>query len=201
MVNGRNFASGTLWPWSPIDSGSSPLSPGPINFRIVKDKPISYENIHSMEITFNNNTPSAASGVFNTGYWGMNIIAGQSYTFNIDVWASLEMSYALMVVSLQSATGAVTYDTKEYILQAYNGTGSEVGWMHYTDLFTSNGTDPNARLSISFPYADSTMQVNLFYPSLVPYQTYSLNTQLPIRNDLALAINDMAPAFMRFPVK
>jgi len=128
---------------------------------------------------------STRAGVYNTGFWGINLIKGQPY--NLSFFAKRnDLFSGAITASLESATGAV-FDIHSF-------PELTTGWQKYTCTFTANASNPNARLVLS---ANSAGTVWFDVVSLFP-PTFK-NRPNGLRPDLANMLVDLHPKFMRFP--
>lgn len=120
----------------------------------------------------------------NDGYWGMNMIKGNSYTLRLAVRAADGFTGPLQV-KIVSATGS----------ELAGGTisGLTAGWEYHQIKLTANNDDPKAKLQIS---ASGKGTLFLDMVSLMPDQTWKNDG---LRVDLANALDALHPAFMRFP--
>jgi alpha-L-arabinofuranosidase len=127
-----------------------------------------------------------ADGVFalqNEGYWGMNIVQGDGYTFKVA--ARGDKFEGKLTVKVLSRTGDVLA----------SGEVSDIGkdWKYHTLDLTATGGDPKAKLEIS---GDGHGVLFLDMVSLMPKITWKNHG---LRTDLAESLNDLHPAFVRFP--
>ena len=119
----------------------------------------------------------------NEGYWGMNIVSGDSYTFKLA--ARGEKFSGKLTAKVLSA------DNKVLASGEISGVGN--GWKYHSLDLTATGGDPKAKLEIS---GDSKGVLFLDMVSLMPKKTWKNHG---LRTDLAESLNDLRPAFMRFP--
>ncbi|XP_049935357.1 alpha-L-arabinofuranosidase 1-like isoform X2 [Nymphaea colorata] len=130
--------------------------------------------------------PEGGVGVYNPGYWGMNIEQGKAYKliFYVRSLQSLNLS-----VSLTSSNGSVSLSTSDILV-----TGSAVGnWTRMMLLLTSAGTDPRARLSL---VTSQKGVIWLDQVSLTPMDTFKGHG---FQKDLMAMLLDLKPQFVRFP--
>src|SRR5690606_20592726 len=93
-----------------------------------------------------------------------------------------------ITASLESASGTV--------LASARVTGAPgASWTKYSTTLTASGTDPQARLALTF---GSTGRVWLDFVSLFPQKTWK-NRLNGLRPDLAELIAGLEPAFVRWP--
>ncbi|VBB44752.1 Carbohydrate binding domain protein (fragment) [uncultured Paludibacter sp.] len=129
--------------------------------------------------------PTSYAGVYNSGFWGINVVAGQQY--KLSFFAKCDNNFnGKAVASLVDANFTV------YAADTISEITSE--WKKYTCVLTAKGSNSNARFAISF---NSKGTVWLDMVSLFP-PTYK-NRENGLRPDLAQLLEDMKPKFMRFP--
>lgn len=125
------------------------------------------------------------AGIANDGYWGINVDKGARY--DVSLKARGENFAGPLTVTLENAAGVVYASAKTPALSG--------NWQNTNLTLTSNATDPNARLVVS---AQKPGTVYLDMVSLFPKATFK-NRANGLRSGLAQMLNDMQPAFMRFP--
>ena len=127
-----------------------------------------------------------ADGAFtleNEGYWGMNIVSGDGYTFKLA--ARGEKFDGKLTVKIVSSTGA--------ILATGDISGIDGGWKYHTLDLTASGSDPKAKLEIS---GDAKGVLYLDMVSLLQKKTWKDHG---LRVDLAESLDALHPGFLRFP--
>ena len=119
----------------------------------------------------------------NEGYWGMNIVAGESYTLNLA--ARGEKFNGKLTAKILSSIGEVLA----------SGDISDVGngWKYHTLNLTATGIDPKAKLEIS---GNGQGVLFLDMVSLLPKKTWKDHG---LRVDLAESLDGLHPKFLRFP--
>lgn len=119
----------------------------------------------------------------NGGYWGMNFVAGDGYTLKFA--ARGEKFDGKLTAKLLSSTGEVLA----------SGEISDIGnrWNYHTLELTPSATDPKGKLEIS---GDGGGVLFLDMVSLMPKKTWKDHG---LRTDLAESLDDLHPAFVRFP--
>ncbi|HEY0874554.1 MAG TPA: alpha-L-arabinofuranosidase C-terminal domain-containing protein [Vicinamibacterales bacterium] len=158
------------------------------SMRLVDIQPLTPATPHSLEVIIE----QAGEGrgrvaVLNEGYWGINTVAGESY--DLSLYARSDGSFGgPITASLESASGTV--------LASARVTGAPgASWTKYSTTLTASGTDPKARLALTF---GSTGRVWLDFVSLFPQKTWK-NRPNGLRPDLAELIAGLEPAFVRWP--
>jgi alpha-L-arabinofuranosidase len=127
-----------------------------------------------------------ADGAFtlqNEGYWGMNIVSGESYALKLA--ARADHFDGQLDAKLLSSTGQV--------LATARLSRVSDAWRYHEVDFVANGSDPKAKLEIS---GDGRGVLFFDMVSLMPKKTWKDHG---LRVDLAESLGALKPAFMRFP--
>jgi len=119
----------------------------------------------------------------NEGYWGMNIVSGDGYTFKLA--ARGEKFDGKLTVKILSSTDAV--------LASGEISGFAGGWKYHTLDLTAAGSDPKAKLEIS---GEGKGVLYLDMVSLLPKKTWKGHG---LRIDLSESLDALHPGFLRFP--
>lgn len=128
-----------------------------------------------------------ANGEFkleNEGFWGMNIVKDNSYTFKLAARCGEGFTTPLKV-SIVTAAGTE--------LARAEVKGFDEGWKYYTVNLTATGSDPKAHIEIS---TEGNGRLNMDMVSLIPDQTWKGHG---LRTDLAEALNALQTKVFRFP--
>lgn len=128
-----------------------------------------------------------ANGSFkfeNHGYFGMNIVQGESYSFKIAVRVTDGFQSSLKVKLLSSGGSE---------LASGEVNGFDSNWKYFTLNLRATGSDPKAYLEIS---GQGNGKLYLDMVSLIPNKTWKNHG---LRTDLAEAIDALNPTFLRFP--
>lgn len=125
-------------------------------------------------------------GLINSGFDGIAVKAGEQYNFSVFI-KQLSGAPIPVSVSLQNKKGEVYGETKI--------TTGSTEWKKYTATITVNRTDDSARLVL---LAEGKGKMAMDVVSLFPAKTFR-NRPNGLRADLAQAIADLHPKFMRFP--
>ncbi|MBB3188100.1 alpha-L-arabinofuranosidase C-terminal domain-containing protein [Microbacter margulisiae] len=128
-----------------------------------------------------------ANGAFNLvndGYWGMNIIQGDCYTFQLAARTTDDFR-APLTIRIVSSTG------KELASGEIKAFGTQ--WQYHSLDLSASGSDPKAHLEISGT-GKGTLYLDMV--SLMPDKTWKNHG---LRIDLADALDSLHPRFMRFP--
>jgi len=120
----------------------------------------------------------------NEGYWGMNIVAGDTYVFKAAALAA-DGFEGPVTVQLLSATG------RELARGAISDLSSN--WKYHTLELTADDGSPQAKLQLS---ASGRGGLCFDMVSLLPKKTWKNHG---LRVDLAEGLDALHPSFMRFP--
>ena len=140
--------------------------------------PLNVFNRKSLRISAN-----GAFSLVNEGYWGMNIVKGDSYAFKVA--ARGERFDGKLTVKILSADGNV--------LASGEVSGFGKNWSYHTLDLTATGSDAKAKLEIS---GDTRGVFFLDMVSLLPKKTWKNHG---LRIDLAESLDALHPKFLRFP--
>ena len=153
-----------------------------VELLIQEEASVNTINPHYLKMSVN----SAGGGVQNIGYnTGISLKAREKYIFSCYARTDKVHNNGLMV-QLLSKTGEV------YEKQPLNITDK---WEKYEMILESSNTDHSGRLAIVMKEAG---EVCLDFISLFPCNTFK-NRRNGMRRELAQAVADMKPKFMRFP--
>ncbi|KAL0736571.1 hypothetical protein Bca4012_012781 [Brassica carinata] len=188
LVSNRGFEAGeqnipsNIWPWSIIGDESS--------ISVVTDRSSSFKRNKialRMEVLCNSNgCPSQGVGVYNPGYWGMNIEEGKKYRVTLYVRSTGDINVS---VSLTSSNGSLTLASEKILALA-----SEVSkWTKKEVVLEAGGTDDGARLQLT-----TTKNGSIWFDqvSAMPVDTHKGHG---FRKDLFKMMVDLKPRFIRFP--
>ncbi|HLP05121.1 MAG TPA: carbohydrate binding domain-containing protein, partial [Paludibacter sp.] len=139
----------------------------------------------ALQLTFSNATATARAGVYNGGFWGINVVKDRTYT--VSFFAKCAAGFnAPLTVSLESANSV------KYAIDTIKGLTT--GWKKFTCTLTASGSNTAGRFVIS---SNANGTVYLDVVSLFP-PTYK-NRPNGLRPELAQLLEDMQPKFLRFP--
>ncbi|VVB13276.1 unnamed protein product [Arabis nemorensis] len=188
LVSNRGFEAGgqnipsNISPWSIIGDKSS--------IYVVTDRSSCFDRnkiaLRMDVLCDSNSCPSKGVGVYNPGYWGMNIEQGKKYKVVLYVRSIGDIDVS---VSLTSSNGSLTLASDKIIALA-----SDVSnWTKKEVLLEANGTDDSARLQLT-----TTKKCSVWFDqvSAMPVDTYKGHG---FRNDLFKMMADLKPRFIRFP--
>ncbi|CAM6106507.1 unnamed protein product [Calypogeia fissa] len=133
-----------------------------------------------------NRCPDGGVGVINPGFWGMDIRAGEKY--RVTFWLQSTMAVNL-VVKFISADEKNTLAQENLIIDAENSQD----WEKYELVLEATDTDHQGKLALTSSEQGTFWldQVSAF-----PVETYKGHG---FRKDLALMLEGLKPAFVRFP--
>ncbi len=147
---------------------------GEAELQVKTENPLNGNNLHYLRLS-----GEKGHGVLNQGFGGgMVLKKGEGYDFSVYARAEKPVSLSLRV--------------------GENHCGSFIvsgRWRRYSLEFFAKETDLKAKLSLLL---DKTGQVDLDMVSLFPKDTF-LRRKNGLRRDIAQAIADMRPKFLRFP--
>ena len=129
----------------------------------------------------------SASGSFkleNSGYWGMNMVQGESYTLKLAARAIDGFSLPLKIRILDSKGSEISSGEIKGIID---------GWEYYTVNLKISTGEPKASLEIS---GTGNGKLFLDMVSLLPNKTWKNHG---LRTDLSEALDAIHPKFLRFP--
>lgn len=147
--------------------------------KIMTDKPLSKNNPHYAVLT--------TDTLYNTGWDGMLVRKGESYDFSFRVRniGGRAKRFTVAIVDGGRTLASARIDTK----------GAEGVWNRYETVLTPTADADKAELMI-VPEKDGEVAVDMI--SLFPQNTFN-NRKNGLRRDLAQAIADLHPKFVRFP--
>ncbi|PRQ45694.1 putative non-reducing end alpha-L-arabinofuranosidase [Rosa chinensis] len=191
LVSNRGFESGgpntpsNIDPWSIIGNESSLL--------VSTDRSSCFERNKvalRMEVLCDsqdaNICPSGGVGIYNPGFWGMNVEKGKTYIVTLYVRSSGAINVS---VSLTSSNGLQTFAADNIIASV-----SEVSnWTKFKVLLEAKATNPSSRLQLT-----TTRKGLIWFDqvSVMPSDTYKGHG---FRKDLVDMLADLKPQFIRFP--
>jgi len=150
---------------------------------LVTDHPLNAATPHAMQVKI----AGKNAALVNEGFWGMKVEKGQAY--RLSFFANTVKGFTGKVTaSLQTAAGQILADT---VLQINNA----ASWKQFNATLTAKGSDAAARLALSFQQNGILL---LDMVSLFPVHTFR-DRPNGMRADLAELIQQMKPAFVRWP--
>jgi len=175
LVRNRSFEDApqpVYWSFTNLNNGHGSV-------QIDSKHPLNTFNTHNLEVD--------ADGAFalqNEGYWGMNVVKGDSYQFRVAARVANGLITPL-TVKILSSSGAE--------LASGEISGLNDNWRYHTLELKAAESDPKATLQIT---AAGKGSLFLDMVSLLPEKTWK---EHGLRTDLAEALDGLHPSFMRFP--
>ncbi|KUN57388.1 alpha-N-arabinofuranosidase [Streptomyces canus] len=155
---------------------------------VSTDDPLHAVNPHYAVLhTATTGTAGLGAGLRNEGFDGIPVRAGETY--DVSAFARLAHGTVVrLVAQIESRDGSRVHGRVE--LGPVDGS-----WQRHAAVITCEATDPDARFTLT---ATGTGTVHLDMVSLFPQATFR-NRPGGLRADLAQAIADLKPKFLRFP--
>ncbi|KAK9747959.1 hypothetical protein RND81_02G026600 [Saponaria officinalis] len=140
-----------------------------------------------MDVHCNSTTcPPGGVGIYNPGYWGMNIEEGKTYKVVFYVKSSGDLK---AILSLVSDDGTEVLAFKHLVADAEK----MKKWTKIETTLTATGSDPKARLQLTTTQNGT---IWLDQVSAMPTDTYKGHG---FRKDLMKMLLNLKPRFLRFP--
>ena len=188
LVQNRSFeyyvvdgytSMGPLTAWSGVQEGGASVA-----LSVVGNQPLNQHNTKCLKLLINNQ--GTAAGVKNTGFDGIALEENEYYDFSIYLKRDTDYDQAV-VVQLKSSGG--------YIFASDTIAGTSAEWQQYKLKLQSKTSFEDAALYI-LPQGSGNVYMDMV--SLFPEKTFK-NRKNGLRVDLAQAIADLEPQFLRFP--
>ncbi|MCK9206066.1 MAG: DUF1080 domain-containing protein [Salinivirgaceae bacterium] len=182
MVRNRSFEDAETpqdWEFTSVDDKSSASISNANLFSQPPVQPLNPFNRKALLINV-----AGSFKLKNSGYWGMNMVQGESYTLKFAARAIEGFSSPLLIRIL---------DSKNNEISSGEIKGITDDWAYYTVNLKITTGDPKASLEIS---GDGHGKIFLDMVSLLPDKTWKNHG---MRTDLSEALNAMHPSFFRFP--
>ncbi|PHT63470.1 Alpha-L-arabinofuranosidase 2 [Capsicum annuum] len=195
LVSNRGFESGgssvpsLIKPWDIIGNDSSVIVSTDLSSCFDRNKVALRMEVLS-DNTGANICPDGGVGVYNPGFWGMNIEQGKSYKLVFYLRSDEPVNLS---VALTGSNGLKKLATTTLILYCSRRVANASNWTKVMVMLEAEGTDPNSRLELK-----STTKGVMWFDrvSLMPLDTYNGHG---LRKDLFRMLQDLKPAFLRFP--
>lgn len=181
LIQNRSFEDDEpLYSWKEVaaDGAQGRLS-------VVSESPLNANNLHCLRI-YVSNPGSQGYGAANSGFDGIALSDGDHYRFS---------AYARRRAGDSAALNIALEDEKGNPLAAATITNIGQGWQKYEAKLTSTATVTNACLLV---LATKPGVLDVDMVSLFPEKTFK-GRRNGLRADLAQALADMKPGFLRFP--
>lgn len=169
---------GELEAWSLKTSGGAQAS-----MSVESASPLNNKNTHYLKLDITNS--GSYTGIENTGFNGISVQKNEKYDFSCYIRSEGTFS-SPVIVQLLSNTSVVG----SFIITDINNS-----WQKVEGVITAVSTTPNASLSLK-TNGGGTLYFDMV--SLFPQKTFK-NRKNGLRPDLAQAIADLKPRFLRFP--
>ncbi|KAG6642756.1 hypothetical protein CIPAW_09G163200 [Carya illinoinensis] len=192
LVSNRGFEAGgpiipsNIDPWSIIGDEDSSLTVSTDRSSCFELNKVALRMEVLCDTKGTNICPAGGVGIYNPGFWGMNIEKGKKYkvVFYVRSSGAIDVS-----VSLTGSNGLETLATCEILASA-----SQVSnWTKMEVLLEANATNHNSRLQLT-----TTRKGVIWFDqvSAMPVDTYKGHG---FRSELAEMLADLKPKFIRFP--
>uniref|UniRef100_A0A0D3GV64 non-reducing end alpha-L-arabinofuranosidase n=1 Tax=Oryza barthii TaxID=65489 RepID=A0A0D3GV64_9ORYZ len=191
LVSNRGFEAGgpntpsNIDPWLIIGNESS-IIVGTDRTSCFEQNPVALRMEVLCDSKGTNNCPSGGVGVYNPGYWGMNIERRRVYKVGLHIRSSDAVS---LTVSLTSSDGLQK-------LASHTITASKKQFAKWTKIefhLKSSQTNTNSRLQLT---TSKSGVIWLDQVSVMPSDTYMGHG---FRKDLASMLANLKPQFLKFP--
>mgnify|MGYP001316331579 FL=1 len=164
----------------PADAGS---------IRLGTDKPLNDNNPRYLRLE----VKQTAARLVNGGYWGINVVEGQTYKLSFFGRCPVEPYSASLRAGLISPEGEVLAEQK---IGTFPGKQLEVALWHKQECeLKATKSHPRARFFLAL---DSPGTIDLDVVSLFPAKTFK-DRPNGCREDVATLLAEMKPSFIRFP--
>ncbi|CAN4118357.1 unnamed protein product [Withania somnifera] len=180
---GGSFVPSLIKPWATIGNDSSVIVSTDLSSCFDRNK-VALRVEVLCDYTGANICPDGGVGVYNPGFWGMNIEDGKRYKLVFYVRSEEPINLS---VALTGSNGLKKLATSTVV------TGNVSNWTKMFVLLEAEGTDSNSRLELR-----STTKGVIWFDqvSLMPLDTYN---EHGFRKDLFGMLQALKPAFIRFP--
>jgi len=183
LVKNRSFEFYTpKMGWS---MGGSQVEEG--DFLILNRGTADSSNPHFLRVKVHDAKSAGDMSLTNEGFRGMGIKQGVRYDFS--VMYSQQQPGVTLHVELMDSTGKIFGST------ALTPSETGEGWHKQEGSFTSNATEPKAKMGIWFE-GNGTIDLDMI--SLFPSDTWK-GRKGGLRADMVQLLADMKPGFIRFP--
>lgn len=173
------------WTRDPFPAWSLSAPDGAASMRLTKDRPKFKTAPTNLEVDISN--AAVPVRLVNSGYWGMNIVAGEKYILRTIIRVSGGYS-GKITAKLLSENGDILSSVPVQ-------TSAPETWSDSTVEFRAEFGDPKAKLALEF---SSTGKVWVDYVSLFPEKTFK-GRKNGLRKDVADFLLGLRPKFIRWP--
>ncbi|EEF38707.1 alpha-L-arabinofuranosidase 1 [Ricinus communis] len=191
LVNNRGFEAGgpnipsNIDPWSIIGDESTIIVSTDRSSCFERNK-VALRMDVLCDSKGSNNCPDGGVGIYNPGFWGMNIEEGKTYKVVLYVRSLGSINIS---VSLTDSSGLQILATANIIASA----SDVLNWTKAEVLLEAKGTNHNSRLQLKTSQKGVTWFDQV---SAMPIDTYKGHG---FRKDLVQMLVDIKPRFFRFP--
>jgi alpha-L-arabinofuranosidase len=170
---------GPLTAWTPVQAGGAQIT-----LTVENLSPLNSNNTHYLKMAINQT--GTAAGVYNNGFNGIAVKNGEQYDFSVYLKRDADFDKPVIIQLKNKAGGVLATDTIKTTTDS---------WKPYTLVLTPKLYTPDAQLHI-LPQGGGNVYLDMV--SLFPQKTFK-NRKNGLRTDLAQAIADLKPQFLRFP--
>ncbi|GHV66266.1 alpha-N-arabinofuranosidase [Bacteroidia bacterium] len=186
----KNHLSGKVhnpsFKWNPEDIPAWSLSDATkAKVSLSKKNPLFAEAPTQLQVTVSD--ASKPVSVINSGYWGMGFQKDQHYKLRF--YVNADRSYQGKITAKLLSADNQVLASQSFDLKSHNK------WEEYTAQLTASATDGKGKLAIEL---NQTGTLSLDYVSLFPEKTFK-NHPNGLREDVAGFLQDLQPAFVRWP--
>ncbi|GAP73461.1 alpha-L-arabinofuranosidase [Candidatus Symbiothrix dinenymphae] len=172
--------------WNPEDIPAWSLSDATkAKISLSKKNPLFAEAPTQLQVTVSD--ASKPVSVINSGYWGMSFQKDRHYKLRF--YVNADRSYQGTVTAKLLSADNQVLASQSFDLKSHNK------WEEYTAQLTASATDGKGKLAIEL---NQTGTLSLDYVSLFPEKTFN-NHPNGLREDVAGFLQDLQPAFVRWP--
>lgn len=168
-----------LTAWSLVKKGGAEAS-----MEIENNSPLNINNTRYLKLAISKTGYETC--LRNSGYGGIPVEANQSYQFSAYLRADADFDKPV-IIRLESSSGT--------ILASDTISGLTSNWQYFSFELTPKQSNDKSSLNLVFK-SPGTLYIDMV--SLFPKATFKNRTN-GLRNDLARAIVDLHPKFLRFP--
>lgn len=161
---------------------------GSANLRVSRTgiSPLNNATPHSLQVDISKADKNNTIQIINEGFWGINIIKGDSY--NLNFYLRSNKYKGSITAMLQGEDGST--------LASYTfSSATNKEWKKYSTVLIATKADAKAKFILLF---NNTGSVWLDFVSLFPSKTF-MNRHNGMRKDLGQYIADLKPSFIRWP--
>ena len=161
---------------------------------LTSELPISPQNNIALELSSPGSTNGEIVGVVNSGYWGISVHKGNSYTLSL---FARSVNIDTLYVSLLDGSGIP--------LATQSVNGLQTSWKQVTMVLNPKEDATDASLALTFEARGTNSSITLDSVSFFPSENIEKARELghinpwPFRKDLLEALKALHPRFLRFP--